>query len=64
VCFAHDATKSVLLSEATGAVLSGVVGFPMIYFYGLEGAAMAVPVYFGMQLLLSAYLARRASGGS
>jgi O-antigen/teichoic acid export membrane protein len=64
VCFAHDATKSVLLSEATGAVLSVVVGFPMIYFYGLEGAAMAVPVYFGMQLLLSAYLARRASGGS
>lgn len=60
VCFAHDATKSVLFSEAAGAVLSVVVGFPMIYFYGLEGAAMAVPLYFGMQFLLSAYLARRA----
>ncbi|MCP9468685.1 MAG: polysaccharide biosynthesis C-terminal domain-containing protein [Nitrospira sp.] len=62
ICFAHDATKSVLLSEAAGAVLSVVVGFPMIYFYGLEGAAMAVPLYFGMQFLLSAYLAQRASG--
>lgn len=61
VCFAYDATKSVLFSETAGAVLSVVVGFPMIYFYGLDGAAMAVPVYFGMQLLLSAYLARRSS---
>jgi O-antigen/teichoic acid export membrane protein len=61
VCFAYDATKSVLLSEAAGAVLSVMVGFPMIYFYGLEGAAMAVPVYFGLQLLLSAYLAKKAS---
>ncbi|MCP9440072.1 MAG: polysaccharide biosynthesis C-terminal domain-containing protein [Nitrospira sp.] len=62
ICFAHDATKSVLTSEAAGAVLSVVIGFPMIYLYGLDGAAMAVPVYFGMQFLLSAYLARRASG--
>jgi O-antigen/teichoic acid export membrane protein len=61
VCFAHDATKSVLFSEAAGAVLSVVVGFPMIYFYGLDGAAMAVPLYFGLQFLLSAYLANRAS---
>lgn len=60
ICFAHDATKSVLTSEAAGAVLSVVVGFPMIYFYGLDGAAMAVPVYFGMQLAISTYLARRA----
>lgn len=62
ICFAHDATKSILFSEATGAVLSVAVGFPMIYFYGLDGAAMAVPVYFGMQFLLSAYLAKQASG--
>lgn len=62
ICFAHDATKSILFSEATGAVLSVVVGFPMIYFYGLDGAAMAVPVYFGMQFLLSASLAKQASG--
>ena len=29
------------------------VGFPLIYFYGLPGGAVAVPVYFGIRLLLS-----------
>ncbi len=60
ICFAYDATKSVLLSEATGAVLSVMIGFPLIYFYGVEGAAMAVPLYFALQFLMSAHLARQA----
>lgn len=60
ICYAYDATRSVLMSEAAGALLAVVIGFPLIYAFGLEGAAMAVPLYFGIQLLLSVYLARRS----
>lgn len=60
ICYAYDATRSVLMSEAAGALLAVVIGFPLIYTFGLEGAAMAVPLYFGIQLLLSAYLARQS----
>lgn len=53
VCYAHDATRMVLICEAVTAIMSVAVGFPLIYFYGLPGGAVAVPVYFGIQLLLS-----------
>jgi O-antigen/teichoic acid export membrane protein len=60
ICYAYDATRSVLMSEAVGALLAVMIGFPFIVVFGLKGAAMAVPLYFGIQLLLSAYLARRS----
>ena len=60
ICYARDATRSVLITEAAGALLAMVIGFPLIYVLGLPGAAMAVPLFFGMQLLLSAYLARQS----
>jgi O-antigen/teichoic acid export membrane protein len=60
ICYAYDATRSVFITESAGALLAVVIGFPLIYAFGLEGAAMAVPLYFGIQLLLSAYLARRS----
>ncbi|MEK7762552.1 MAG: lipopolysaccharide biosynthesis protein [Nitrospirota bacterium] len=60
ICYAHDATRSVLATEAAGACFAVVVGFPLIYLFGLQGAAVAVPIYFGIQLFVSAYLARRS----
>jgi O-antigen/teichoic acid export membrane protein len=60
ICYAYDATRSVFITETVGAFLAVVIGFPLIYSRGLEGAAMAVPLYFGIQLLLSAYLARQS----
>ncbi len=57
VCFAHDATRQVFIAEATGAVLSMIVGLSFIYVFGLPGAAAAVPVYFCLQLLVATYLA-------
>ena len=54
VCYAHDATRVVLICEVVTAAMSVAVGFPLIYFYGLLGGAVAVPVYFSIQLLLSA----------
>jgi Na+-driven multidrug efflux pump len=59
VCYAHHDTRGVLWVEAAGAVLSVAVAAPLIYFYGIEGAAWAVPLYFGGQLLAAADRAHR-----
>ena len=59
VCYAHRDTLGVLSVEAAGAVLSVAVATPLIYFYGIEGAAAAVPLYFGAQLVMAAVRAYR-----
>lgn len=60
VCYAYHDTRGVLLVQAAGAVLSVVVAAPLVWWYGIEGAAWAVPAYFGAQLLLTTARARRA----
>jgi len=60
VCYAHHDTRGVLWVEASGAALSVVVAAPLVYAYGIEGAAWAVPAYFGAQLLIAAARAHRA----
>jgi O-antigen/teichoic acid export membrane protein len=60
VCYAHHDTRGVVWVEAAGAALSVVIAAPLVWRYGIEGAAWAVPVYFGVQLLLAAKRARRA----
>lgn len=59
VCYAHHDTRGVLWVEAAGAVLSVAVASPLIYFYGIEGAVWAVPLYSGGQLLVAAVRAHR-----
>lgn len=59
VCYALDATRSVLLVEGVGAVVAVVVGVASIRLAGLKGAAIAVVIYFSVQLALSYWLARR-----
>jgi O-antigen/teichoic acid export membrane protein len=48
------------LVEAASAALSVIIAAPFVWRYGIEGAAWAVPVYFGAQLLLAAARGRRA----
>jgi O-antigen/teichoic acid export membrane protein len=60
VCLAHDAPRVVTATEAGRALLAVVMGFFFIKSYGVYGAALAVPVYCGVQLLASAYLAQRS----
>lgn len=60
VCYAHHDTRGVLWVEASGAALSMIVAAPLVFAYGIEGAAWAAPVYFGAQLLIAAARARRA----
>jgi O-antigen/teichoic acid export membrane protein len=64
ICLAYDATRSVLISEAAGAFLALAIGFPLVYSFGITGAAVAVPLYFGVQFAVSAYLARQSISAS
>ncbi len=53
VCYACDKTSYVLFVQAIGAVTGLCATVIAIYKFGLTGAAMAVPAYFGIQLLAS-----------
>jgi O-antigen/teichoic acid export membrane protein len=59
-CYAHKCTGRVVLTQATGAVLSIVLGIPLILAVGILGAAMAVPLYYGAQLLVTLLASRMA----
>lgn len=60
ICYALHDTRGVLIVQSAGAVLSVVIAFPMIFWFGIEGAAWAVPVYFAAQTALAVARARRA----
>ena len=56
----HD-TRGVLLIQGVGALLSLTVAVPMVLAFGTQGTAWASSIYFGLQLMLAASRARRAS---
>jgi O-antigen/teichoic acid export membrane protein len=60
VCYALHDTRGVLLVEVGGAVLGVVIVIPMVLVSGVQGAAWAVPIYFGLQLGLAVWRARYA----
>ncbi|HEY1343138.1 MAG TPA: oligosaccharide flippase family protein [Bryobacteraceae bacterium] len=59
VCYAHHRTSWVTVSQVMGAVASIILAIPLIYLYGLDGAAAAVPAYFAVQLATSIVAAWR-----
>jgi O-antigen/teichoic acid export membrane protein len=59
-CYAFDDTKAVLILTTAGASIGIAVLFPAIAIYALPGAAAAVLVRFGIELLMAALLARQA----
>jgi len=59
VCYAHEATRSIFLVEAIGAIVAVVLGFLFIKWAGLMGAAIAVVFYFGVQLFVAIIFARK-----
>ncbi len=59
--YAYKQTVNVLRVQVGGAVTSAAVATIGTYYYGLIGAAWAVPVYFGCQLALAVYLTRNLS---
>lgn len=60
LCYAFDATYSILALTALGAVIGVAVLVPAMVMYGLKGAVLAVPVRFGIELIMSFILARKA----
>ncbi|TPQ39601.1 lipopolysaccharide biosynthesis protein [Cupriavidus pinatubonensis] len=59
VCYANEATRSIFMIEIIGAVLALVSGYLLIRWMGLVGAAVAIPIYYGGQLVMALLLARR-----
>ena len=58
VCYTQNKTSLVLFIETVGTILSIAVGYIGIVNFNLLGAAMAIPVYFGLKLILSMICAR------
>lgn len=58
-CRAYKQTRLELTIESSGAVASVITEFAMIPLLGLSGAAMAIPAYFGVQLLTGIWLSGR-----
>ncbi|MDA8155229.1 MAG: lipopolysaccharide biosynthesis protein [Actinomycetota bacterium] len=59
ICYAYKRTRDVLFIEAAGAAVCLCIEIPAIYYYGIYGAALSVPVYFGIQLVISIIMASR-----
>jgi O-antigen/teichoic acid export membrane protein len=63
-CYAHKRTGWVLAIQAAGAAACLASVPALIRLRGLRGAAMAVPVYFGVQLAVAVYASRAARRGA
>jgi O-antigen/teichoic acid export membrane protein len=59
VCYAYARTWRVLAIQACGAVAALTVTPIAVLGFGLKGAAIAVPICFGLQCLVAAWLALR-----
>jgi O-antigen/teichoic acid export membrane protein len=59
-CYVHKRTRWVLAAQGVGAGGFLLVTPPLVHRYGAAGAAAAVPLYFGLQLLAAAAAARSA----
>jgi O-antigen/teichoic acid export membrane protein len=55
----QERTDLCLVSRTIGAGMCLAAGVPMIYYYGLQGAAWAVPLYYGCQLASAMLIVRR-----
>jgi O-antigen/teichoic acid export membrane protein len=61
VCYATKETGAVLMIQTVGAISSIPVSAIGALWWGMTGAALAVPCYFGLQLAAAIYFALRAA---
>jgi O-antigen/teichoic acid export membrane protein len=59
VCYAYGRTHRVLITQLCAVSVAAVVTPLAVMSGGVRGAALAVPVYFSIQLLLAVLFARR-----
>lgn len=55
-CYAYKETKWILIIQGGGGIASLFFGVMFVYLYGIWGAAVAVPVYYGIQMLIAWYV--------
>jgi O-antigen/teichoic acid export membrane protein len=63
LCYARDKTAAVSMIETVGAIASIGLAIPLIRFFGIDGAAWAVPCYFLVQMMLARFLAKKPAIG-
>jgi uncharacterized membrane protein YhfC len=63
-CYAFKRTRWVLLAQAVGAGAFLLLTPPLVRQRGAAGAAVAVPIYFGLQLAASVAAAHAARRGA
>jgi O-antigen/teichoic acid export membrane protein len=64
ICYAYGRTQRVLIIQCCAA-LATVIATPIgVFGWGLKGAAVAVPVYFGVELIVAASLATKFLRGT
>jgi O-antigen/teichoic acid export membrane protein len=57
--YAQKRTKTILLGYSVGAAASLVITLPFVWYAGLYGAAIACPIYFFVQLVVTVFLTGR-----
>ncbi|MEP7246193.1 MAG: lipopolysaccharide biosynthesis protein [Gammaproteobacteria bacterium] len=62
VCYAYGKTRRALLTQLYAVLAAAAITPAGVIALGLKGAAMAVPVYFSVQLAVAVFFARRTLG--
>lgn len=58
-CYANGATVNILLVLVADSILAVILGYIFVNHYGLFGAAVAVPVYYGIRFAFATYRSRK-----
>ena len=61
VCYAYGKTRYVLVIQILGGVTCLAITTFAVMYWGLLGAVVAIPIYFGIQLIISMILAMSIS---
>ena len=59
-CYVFDDTKAPLLLTVAGTAIGVMTTIPAVMWFGVQGAAVALPLRFATELVLSILLAKRA----
>jgi O-antigen/teichoic acid export membrane protein len=58
ICYANEDTKNILVIEAASSLLAIIVSYVCIIDRGIWGAAIAVPISYGIRMVISLWLVR------
>ena len=53
--YGYGKTMAVTYVQGAGGIMSIIIGVPFIYFFGIKGAAYAIPIYYFIQFGVALY---------